>query len=494
MASTSDAEIREIVLELFDFGAVRFGNFTLKSGIQSPFYIDLRVTVSNPPLLGRIAHALAAVAKDCEYDVICGVPYTALPFATVMSMNSGMPMVMRRKEEKSHGTKKIIEGQWKANDKCLIVEDLVTSGLSVLETVSPIIDAGMAVSDVVVLLDREQGGKDTLRQRGIKLHSVLTVTSMIDSLLSEGRVDDEIAQGVRHFVASNQVHIGSDGNTAQPSATATTTSTSVTKSTCSTYEQRAEVVKNAVAKRLLRVMSEKKTNLAVAADVTTTKEVIDLAEAVGPHICIFKLHADIISDWDHQTGAKLSEIAKKHNFLLFEDRKFADIGNTVLHQFSGGVHRISGWADVVNAHPVPGPGIVSGLKQAAASSGREVALLLLAQMSSKGNLSTCLSGYVGKCVDMADDNKDFVLGFISMRKIAGDEYLYMTPGIQLQSGNDSLGQQYNTPTSAIEQNGSDVIIVGRGIYEAEDVVSAAEQYRKAGWAAYLRRSGTADTS
>jgi uridine monophosphate synthetase len=490
MSAPASDSIRSLVLSLSEIGAIKFGSFTLKSGIQSPFYVDLRLTVSHPPILRRVAAALAAAASDAPHSVLCGVPYTALPFATVMSIESGVPMVMRRKEAKGYGTKRIVEGVWKDGDACLVVEDLVTSGLSVMETVAPLVEAGMTVTDVVVLLDREQGARANLERSNVQLHAVLTITSMVDILLADGRIDDAVASSVRQFVAENQVVTAAGAASVRPGANVVSAPAVVTPVVTSvTYEERAERAGNRLLKRLFTLMAEKKTNLAVAADVTTKAELLGLADAVGPEICVLKTHADVIRDWDEGTGAALRAAADKHNFLIFEDRKFADIGNTVHHQCSGGVHRISEWADIINAHPVPGPGIVSGLQKACKESGRDLGLLLLAQMSSEGNLASGLDGYTGKTIGMADGAKDFVCGFISMGKIAGDEFVYMTPGVQLQKGGDGLGQQYNTPASVVGERGSDVIIVGRGVYKAADAGKVARTYREEGWKAYVERCG-----
>lgn len=123
-----------------------------------------------------------------------------------------------------------------------------------------------------------------------------------------------------------------------------------------TFEERADVATNAAGKNLLTLMATKKTNLCVAADVTTSAEVLALAACVGPHICCLKTHCDVVHDWTAATAASLRALAETHNFLIFEDRKFADIGNTVAQQCAGGHYRIAEWADMVNAHSLPGPG------------------------------------------------------------------------------------------------------------------------------------------
>lgn len=231
-------------------------------------------------------------------------------------------------------------------------------------------------------------------------------------------------------------------------------------------------------------MEEKQTNLCIAADVTTKNQLLKIADSLGSQICVLKTHIDIITDFDQNLISQLQALSQQHNFLIFEDRKFADIGNTVKYQYQDGMYHIANWAHIVNAHTVSGEGIIEGLKEVGMPKGN--GLLLLAEMSSKGNLAT--GEYTQKSLEMAQAHKDFVIGFITMKKLIDDPcFINMTPGVKLIQGNDALGQQYNTPKKVIKENGSDIIIVGRGIYEAHNPISEAKKYREAGWQAYLSR-------
>lgn len=464
-----------LITKLFEINAIKFGKFTLKSGIESPIYVDLRVIVSYPDILKLVSELMWKVVKNSgvHFDVICGVPYTALPIASCMSVNFNAPMVMRRKEAKSYGTKKLIEGHFEEGQRCLVIEDIVTSGSSVLETVDSLNSVGLKVSDAVVLLDRCQGGSEKLDASGIKLHSLLNLNKTLQVLHSHNKITAGIVDCVKAFLAANQFKV----DQAQPEKP---------KAKSMTYEARAGVASHPLAKQLFNIMSAKSTNLAVSVDLTKSAEVLALVDKVGPHVCLVKTHVDIIEDFTQDFVTSLCQLAEKHSFLIFEDRKFADIGNTVKHQFSQGVYHIADWAHIVNAHPVPGEGVITGLKEIGAQKGR--GCLLVAEMSAQGNLAT--GDYTNAAVEMATKHKDFVFGFICMHSLTDDpEFIHMTPGVKLVEGGDKLGQQYLTPTEVVGNRGSDVIIVGRGIYQADDPVKAAIEYKEAGFKAYLDRLG-----
>jgi uridine monophosphate synthetase len=196
---------KEIALKLHEIGAIKFGEFTLKSGMKSPIYIDLRVLVSYPEVLKLVADAMSRVAKTLTFDLIAGIPYTALPIATAMSIAHNWPMVYARKEVKDYGTKKKIEGMFKEGQTALIIDDLITTGESKFETIEPFTSSGLKITDFIVLVDREQGGKRLLEEKGYHLHAIIGVNEMLDLLKSEGKIEDDLYARAKEFIAGNKV-------------------------------------------------------------------------------------------------------------------------------------------------------------------------------------------------------------------------------------------------------------------------------------------------
>lgn len=200
-------ESKILITRLYEINAVKFGEFKLKSGMLSPIYIDLRVIVSYPDVLIAIADAFASKIKSAsiEYDLLAGIPYTALPIASVLAIKEGKPMIYCRKEVKDYGTKKKIEGVYMVGQTCLIIDDLITTGDSKFETIAPFESEGLIVKDIIVLVDREQGGGEKLKQKGYKFYAILTISDILAQLEASGKLQPALVQKVKNFLASHQV-------------------------------------------------------------------------------------------------------------------------------------------------------------------------------------------------------------------------------------------------------------------------------------------------
>jgi uridine monophosphate synthetase len=192
--------LKELILDLYAIGAIKFGSFTLKSGLESPIYIDLRLTISYPRLMRALSVALHEISKNLTFDLLCGVPYAALPFATALALEGNYPMIMCRKEMKDYGTKKLIEGKYEKGQVCLLIEDVVTFGTSILETAAALRKNDLVINDVIILLDREQGGRKRLEENGIQLHALLSVFDLLKVLLEENKISEEMFHGVHAFL------------------------------------------------------------------------------------------------------------------------------------------------------------------------------------------------------------------------------------------------------------------------------------------------------
>lgn len=247
-----------------------------------------------------------------------------------------------------------------------------------------------------------------------------------------------------------------------------------------------------MAKTFMQVACRKQSLVCLAADRYTMAELFDLLEAVGASIAALKTHVDLIDDWNMEEWKRFCERAQALDLLIFEDRKFADIGKISRKQM-GGIYNIKEWSDLVTAHLISGPDIVDGLQAAWTEASREGGVLLLAQMSSRGNL---LNPEYTSTVVEAGRVHPGVFGFIGngsnpdsvreLRSRVGEGKMIWTPGVNLATGDGEMGQRYGDPYEAV-MAGSDCIIVGSGIHGSSDPTAAATAYAEASWKALLER-------
>ena len=181
--------IESLALTLHDIGAVQFGRFRLHSGRESRIYFDLRVLVSFPDALRQATTAYRTVLDALEFDLLAATPLAGLPIGTALCLDMEKPLIYPRKTAKSYGTGKNIEGRWSIGQTVVVVDDLITSGDSILETIATVKAAGLKVHDAVVLIDREQGGRAMLEAQGYRVHAVMSLRQTLDILHDNGRLN-----------------------------------------------------------------------------------------------------------------------------------------------------------------------------------------------------------------------------------------------------------------------------------------------------------------
>lgn len=177
-----------LVISLYELGAVQFGEFTLKSGEKSPIYLDLRLLISRPATLRRVANTMQAFATKLEFDRLAGIPMAGLPIAVALSLAMDRPLVYARPEIKKHGTGREIEGECKSGETVLLIDDVISSGNSKAEAIAVLEAAGLKIKDMLVVVDREMGGVKEMAERGYAVHAILSLGEILDTLNRLGRI------------------------------------------------------------------------------------------------------------------------------------------------------------------------------------------------------------------------------------------------------------------------------------------------------------------
>ncbi len=192
--------VAPLIEGLLSMGCVRFGEFTLKSGLISPIYIDLRRLVSFPGWMTQGAAAYVRHLQTLKFDRLAGLPYAALPITTAISLQGNWPMIYPRKSTKNYGTAADIEGIFHPGETVVVIDDLATTGGSKFEAIDKLTASGLKVEDVVVLIDRESGAKEALAKAGYRMHALFTLTQLLDFWEETERLPAEQIERTREFL------------------------------------------------------------------------------------------------------------------------------------------------------------------------------------------------------------------------------------------------------------------------------------------------------
>ena len=368
-----------MINELLETECIKTGSFLLKSNELSKYYFDMKMLVSYPNLLKKIGDEMYKLIND-ECTLLCGVPLGGLPICSYISTKYEIPMIMVRDEIKSYGTNKQIEGLYDKNDKCIIIEDVITTGGSVNKIIDILKDK-VNILGVIVILNRQQNYKCDY-----PVKSVFNKTDIIKTKLNN-------------------------------------------------------------------LIKTKKSRLCFSADLDDKNKLIEILNLIGKNIVICKIHYDFYKDDDESLKKNLIELSIKHDFLILEDRKFIDISNTVSKQYK----KFCNWVDMVTVMSDVNNEVIKNLS----------GVLLVANMSNKSYDNT------KKAIELSNENPERIVGYITQYKINSENMFNMTPGINIDTKKID-DQNYRN----INEIDTDIIIVGRGIYNSNDYVKASELYKQ----------------
>lgn len=383
-----------MISNLIESECIREGYYKLKNGYRSKYYFDMKNLISVPEHLKMMSDKLYHMLGD--FDIVCAIPYGGMPIASYISLKYNKPLIYLRDKAKNYGNENLIEGKYNANSKCVIIDDVFTSGNS-LHNAIKILKDKVQIVDIGVLMNCQESFSDV--------------------------IDD--------------------------------------------WRVKSLLYKNDYIKYRLKTISDSKNSrLCFAADIEDPVKLLDIVGKVGPFISVCKIHYDIInvkSYEDTSTAAKKDfvedfiKLSIRHNFLIMEDRKFMDVSHIVAKQYA----QFSSWVDLVTVHSIVANDTIAGLSGA----------LVIANMS-KDNY-----GYYEKAAELTRHNKNNVVGYVSHDFIEADGLICMmeeTDSARVVGA--AINHNENVRIDNNNQNQSKYIIVGKQIYEADNVVTAVQKY------------------
>lgn len=455
----------DLILDLYDKGCIKFGQFKLKSGEISPIYIDLKAVISYNFILNKIISLLNEKIKYKNFDIMCGVPYGAIVFSSIISFNNNYRQILLRKEIKKYGTKKVIEGEYEENCKCLLIEDTITTGSSIVQYVKILKDNKINVKDIIVICDRRL---DKSNLENYNIESLFTIYDIYRVLKKNDLISSEDFDSIIDYYKKNKLNISFE----------------LSNIPIKTLNYRYNLPNTSkITKKIIEIMIKKNTNLCFSADICDVKTLIETVGKVGKHICILKLHHDIIKNFTSALGLSLKKMADELNFVIFEDRKYNDIGNTFKMQYQDSPFLIPSWSNLISVKSFS-EGIYSMFPD-----NTEHGIIAISDMSNEKYdfKNEHIKDFNNNKMEKLINKYKSITGIVTQKRVLeNDSILYLTPGVnnKITKSND---QNYRSVQAAIIRDNCDIIIVGSGIIKADNVAKEAEIYKMLGWTSYIKK-------
>ena len=449
---------------------IDINSYTLKNGSKVEYYFNTKNIYSTPELMHLVVDKMEEIIihyiekEKIDYNHIAGVPYGAVPLSSIISKNLNTSNLFIRKEAKTRGTKNIIENNYEIGDSVILIEDVITSGSSILETVKLLENNGLIVSLVVCVFNRKTGGLNNLKKTLDcpieylydieKLSSYLNIHKKINEF-DYGKIIGSIAIEKKNFVNSleykkKQIEDENEFN-----------------NSVKNYDF---IFNNKLSKLVMNLVVAKESALCLSLDVDSWEDGKKILELCGPYIVMVKVHVDLFTDIDNIDVfiKEIRDIARRRNFLIMEDVKMADVDKISYKKISNSFFRYDKWANFLTVQGITAKSILDYSSQENEESNvYHSNLALVSDMNQKNALID--KDYREKCIELIrNDNQ--MISVISQDGNNIKNKIKFTPGVSLDFSSESNvnSRKYRSISEAISRDKNHIIIVGNGIINKKD--------------------------
>ena len=494
-------KVNEIYETLLKDEILEIGSFTLKNDMKTEYYINSRKLYSNVALMNMISDKIVNkinMKTEIDYDHLAGVPYGTLPLVGLLSNKIDKPMLFMRKEKKGYGSKKIIEGKYEIGDSVILIEDTITSGSSIIDTISKLETLGVFVSYVLVLFDRETGAVNDIKQTlHIPVESLFKISKIsnyfsVKNLMSDfdnGKIVSSIATDKKYYsyMKEETKRIEDEEKEKQLSI--------------KNYEY---IFNNSLSTLLIGLVIRKKTALCLSLDVSSWKVGREILELCGPYICMVKLHSDLFTDIGNINLfiKELKVLSRKYKFLIMEDMKLGDVDKITYKKITNSFFKYGEWANLITIHGLTANSvykysqtqnaidkkpntknaikdeiIIEEINDAIKQEDGGIDNLnnididrklyfnnmcLVSDMNQMNCL--CDEDYNNKCFELLNDNEDFSPIIVAQNGNKVKDRVKLTPGVSINDSDiNNKNRKYRSIEEAICNDKNHIIIVGNDI-------------------------------
>lgn len=475
-------QLRNIILHKFyELNFIKYGDYQLKSGVHSNIYIDLRAIISYPILYEYLYdYMILKYGNIFNNEIINGIQFGGLGLSNYLCNKLLLKQIFIRNEKKTYGTGRQVEGNYKETDSIFLIDDVMTTGKSINDTILTLKTHNLNVTKILVIVDRSEGHAPILN-KDITPHSsyfgeyvsddsptffyLFTLNDITNylSLLSMCQTSTPIDFNIKQ----NNYDVESNTNNIDIMNTNKDNNIYI------------NYFSNKVSNKIYNIALSKKTNIIFSADLTNPYNIISIINNIGDYIAGVKFHFDIIDFNVLNKNIFIQELLLlkyKYNLFFIEDRKISDIGNIVRYQINDFL-----WMDAITAHSICGEKSFTSIKPLLSSS--NTGIIMVTELSSKNNLIS--NEYINESFNIINNNASIICGIVAQKKVIGQlklsSIITFSPGINLTTIDDIYGQQYNTLNNIKSKDLGMFWIIGRGIYESNNINSDINKYKQLGW-------------